>query len=95
MANLTSDTTIITADTTLITADMISQAEQFLDFTIFESPIGLQLTTSFIAIDSTDFPALSVLSWDYDHNPPLSSVQIIPRYARIAVMNMNTASASA
>ncbi len=52
-------------------------------------PIGLQYLTSFVAITGTDFPALSVVTWDYsplDGNPPgqpISAVQIMPRYAQL------------
>jgi hypothetical protein len=46
-------------------------------------PVGLQFLTSFVAIQGTDFPALSMTNWDYDANPPLSSVQIFPRYAQL------------
>ncbi len=44
---------------------------------------GEQHRSSFVAITGTDFPALSVIVWDYDVTPALSSVFIIPRYARL------------
>ena len=46
-------------------------------------PVGLHYLTSFVAITGTDFPAISMVQWDYDANPPLSSVQIFPRFAQL------------
>lgn len=39
--------------------------------------------TSYVAINSTEFPAISVTRWDYDLTPPLSSIEVQPRFAQL------------
>lgn len=48
-------------------------------------PAREQTTTSFVAITGgTDFPPLSVISWDYPEGiGPVSSVDIVPHYAQL------------
>ena len=64
-----------------------------LEIDLSQIPCGELNRSSFVAITGTDFPALSVVTWDYNVTPPLSSVVILPRYARL-VYSTNSSSVS-